>query len=115
MSDHQVSSDNNSDNSIANKTVNIVIEDCVIHLSGQVNRYTVPELIAGIDINLLCKEQFIIDFSAVSQVDTAGLAWILKIMGQGRQSGQAVKLRGIPSQLTNLARISDVDNLLSPA
>lgn len=97
MSEHQVS---------------IAIEDCVITISGSIDRHTVSELTKQIDLNKLCKDQFSIDFSAVVRVDTAGLAWILKIMAEGKQSGQTVNLKAVPEALMSLAGISGVDKLL---
>ncbi|MFT4924335.1 MAG: phospholipid transport system transporter-binding protein [Phenylobacterium sp.] len=92
--------------------VAIEVKDSLICLSGQVDRYTVPELIRGVDISVFGHEHITVDFSAVTQVDTAGLAWVLKLLGKARQLGVTVALQALPQQLINLASISDVDQLL---
>ncbi|MFT5161517.1 MAG: phospholipid transport system transporter-binding protein [Alteromonadaceae bacterium] len=106
-------SDNTQSTGVQASTVDFTIEDCTISLSGKVDRHTVPLLIRGIDLNRMCKDHFSIDFTAVSSVDTAGLAWLLKVMAQGRQAGQVVELKSVPAQLMSLARISDVEPLLN--
>ncbi|NQZ08553.1 MAG: STAS domain-containing protein [Algicola sp.] len=88
------------------------VDEGDIKLTGFIDRFTVPTLVKGIDISRISIEHLVIDFSAVEKVDTAGLAWILKIMSQARQSGQTVKLTAIPEQLVNLAEISGVEQLL---
>ncbi|MCJ8268055.1 MAG: STAS domain-containing protein [Psychrosphaera sp.] len=93
-------------------TLSYQVDEGDIKLTGFIDRFTVPTLIKGIDISKISIEHLVIDFSAVEKVDTAGLAWILKVMSQARQSGQTVKLTAIPEQLVNLAEISGVEQLL---
>lgn len=78
-----------------------------------VDRFTVNQLLKGIDIAKISEEHISIDFAAVERVDTAGLAWLLKVMGQARSAGQCVALKSLPVQMLNLARTSGVEQLLS--
>ncbi len=96
----------------SNSSLSYQVDEGDIKLTGFIDRFTVPTLVKGIDISRISIEHLVIDFSAVEKVDTAGLAWILKIMSQARQSGQTVKLTAIPEQLVNLAEISGVEQLL---
>ena len=89
------------------------VDDGVIALNGFIDRFTVPQLIKGIKLNKLNQEHLTIDMAGVEMVDTAGLAWILKVKAHADKSGQTVKLTTIPEQLSNLARLSGVDSLLS--
>jgi phospholipid transport system transporter-binding protein len=93
-------------------TLSYQVDEGDIKLTGFIDRFTVPTLVKGIDISRISIEHLVIDFSTVEKVDTAGLAWILKIMSQARQSGQTVKLIAIPEQLIDLAEISGVEQLL---
>lgn len=97
---------------MTNNGVSYRIDDCVIRISGHIDRHTVPGLMRTLDIGQLCDERFGVDFSEVVKIDTAGLAWILKIMAQGKQAGQAVDLIAVPPALLNLAAISGVESLL---
>lgn len=93
-------------------TVSYHVDEGDIQLSGFIDRFTVPTLIKGINISKIGQEQLTIDLSQVEKVDTAGLAWILKVMSQARQSGQLVTLATMPPQLCHLAQVSGVEALL---
>lgn len=108
----QEKSPQSAQSSKSSSTLSYQVDEGDIKLTGFIDRFTVPTLIKGIDISRISIEHLVIDFSAVEKVDTAGLAWILKIMSQARQSGQTVKLTAIPEQLVNLAEISGVEQLL---
>lgn len=84
-----------------------------IKLGGFIDRFTVTTLIKAIDISKISCEHLVINFAEVQKVDTAGLAWILKVMAQAKQAGQSVALTTLPKQLINLAEISGVEQLLA--
>jgi phospholipid transport system transporter-binding protein len=92
--------------------VTFQIDDGDIKLSGFIDRFTVNQLIGGINISKINDEHLTLDLADVKKVDTAGLAWLLKVMAQAGQSGQTVQLNAIPSQLLDLAQISGVEQLL---
>lgn len=48
----------------------------------------------------------------VERVDSAGLAWILNAIRDGKREGINVSLRELPEKLRKLAKISDVDGFL---
>ena len=54
-----------------------------------------------------------IDLSAVSGADSAGLALLVEWLSVAKAAGQALHYDNIPSQLLQLAKLSDVDGLLS--
>ena len=83
-----------------------------IALVGMVDRNTVPVLLKGIELSKFNHEQIVLDFSQVDKVDTAGLAWILKVKAHAEHSGQTLKLNNIPAQLCSLAQLGGVNNLL---
>ncbi|PKG84380.1 hypothetical protein CXF85_08645 [Colwellia sp. 75C3] len=58
-------------NSINHALVGIAIDGCQVNLSSQDDRYTVPQLIQGLDISGFGHEHITVDFSAVTKVDTA--------------------------------------------
>lgn len=55
------------------------------------------------------------DLMALQHVDTAGLAWLLHQLSQAKQLGIHVTLRNMPQQLTSLAEVSAVFDLLPVA
>lgn len=53
-----------------------------------------------------------IDLGDVERIDSAGLAWILNAIRDGKRQGINVSLREPPEKLRKLAKISDVDSFL---
>ena len=55
----------------------------------------------------------IIDLSAVAGSDSSGLALLIEWLSVARGAGRSLRYENIPLQLHQLARLSDVDALLS--
>ena len=58
-------------------------------------------------------ERLVIDCAAVSRADSAGLAVLLDWLAWGRRKSRAVTLQNLPQSLVAIARISEVDGLLT--
>jgi phospholipid transport system transporter-binding protein len=54
-----------------------------------------------------------IDCSGVTRADSAGLAVLLDWLAWGRRKSRSVSLENLPAPLVAIARISEVDELLS--
>jgi phospholipid transport system transporter-binding protein len=54
----------------------------------------------------------VIDCSGVTRADSAGLAVLLDWMAWGRRKSRSVTLANLPKSLLEIARISEVDELL---
>jgi phospholipid transport system transporter-binding protein len=57
----------------------------------------------------------VIDCGAVTRGDSAGLAVLLDWLSWGRRTSRRVALENLPESLVAIARISEVDELLSAA
>jgi phospholipid transport system transporter-binding protein len=53
------------------------------------------------------------DLSGVTHADSAGLSLLIEWLRQAKLQGKQLRYRSLPSQLSALASISDVDGLLS--
>jgi phospholipid transport system transporter-binding protein len=58
-------------------------------------------------------ERIVIDCSAVTRADSAGLAVLLDWLAWGRRNSRPVSLENLPASLVAIARISEVDGLLA--
>lgn len=58
-------------------------------------------------------ERIVIDCGAVTRADSAGLAVLLDWLAWGRRRTRPVALENLPASLIAIARISEVDELLS--
>lgn len=53
------------------------------------------------------------DLANAQRVDSAGLAWLINAIRDGKRQGLSVTLANLPEKLLQLAKISDVDGFLS--
>ena len=60
-------------------------------------------------------QSFVIDCKGVTRADSAGLAVLLDWLAWGRRKSRAVSFENLPDALVAIARISEVDGLLSAA
>jgi phospholipid transport system transporter-binding protein len=60
-------------------------------------------------------ERIVIDCGGVSRADSAGLAVLLDWLSWGRKRSRPVSLANLPDSLLAIARISEVDSLLTAA
>jgi phospholipid transport system transporter-binding protein len=60
-------------------------------------------------------ERIVIDCSGVTRADSAGLAVLLDWLAWARRKSRVLNLEGLPESLLAIARISEVDGLLTGA
>lgn len=56
-----------------------------------------------------------LDCAAVDAADSAGLAVLVDWLAWARRAGRKLQLRNLPAKLIDIARISELDELLLPA
>ena len=59
-------------------------------------------------------DRIVVDCSAVTRADSAGLAVLLDWLAWGRRKSRPVSLEKLPASLLAIARISEVDGMLLP-
>lgn len=57
----------------------------------------------------------VIDLSAVTGADSSGLALLIEWLSIAKNAGKTLRYENVPSQLHQLADLSDVEALISPA
>jgi len=57
----------------------------------------------------------VVDLGEVTQMDSAGLALLLEWVGWAHADGKKLMLANVPSNLMDLARMSEVDDLFTQA
>jgi phospholipid transport system transporter-binding protein len=58
-------------------------------------------------------QRIVVDCSGVSRADSAGLAVLLDWLAWGRRKSRPLSLQNLPASLIAIARISEVDELLT--
>ena len=56
---------------------------------------------------------FVVDCKGVTRADSAGLAVLLDWLAWGRRKARAVSFENLPTSLVAIARISEIDGLLT--
>jgi phospholipid transport system transporter-binding protein len=57
----------------------------------------------------------VIDLAAVTGSDSSGLALLIEWLSVAKRAGRGLRFENIPSQLQQLARLSEVEELLVPS
>jgi len=60
-------------------------------------------------------DRIVVDCGGVTRADSAGLAVLLEWLAWGRHRNRVVTLENLPASLVAIARISEVDGLLTAA
>jgi len=89
-------------------------EGQMLVLEGAVTLDTVPGLILEAEEHLR-QGADAIDFSAVTEVDSAAVALALEWVRQAERANVALRLVNLPASMQNLAKLYGVSELLQPA
>ena len=81
-------------------------------VSGSLSFDTVDALLQQSKSSFADKQSVDLDLSAVTHVDSAGLALLLEWLRYGKQQSKVVRYQNLPTQLRSLAAISEVESLL---
>ncbi len=80
--------------------------------SGELTRATITRAFDKKYRQLVENERMVLDLAKISQIDTAGLAWILLLIELAASKACHISLINIPDDLLKLAKLSAVDTLL---
>ncbi len=80
--------------------------------NGALTRATITRTFDKKYRKLVDSKRIIIDLAKVSQIDTAGLAWILLLIELAANKTCHLSLVNLPGDLLKLAKLSAVDTLL---
>ncbi len=82
-------------------------------LSGTLSVVTAGQLLSEGARSIGAGEAQCIDLAGVKGADSAGLALLIEWLSVAKSSGHALRYENIPTQLQQLAKLSDVEELLS--
>jgi phospholipid transport system transporter-binding protein len=92
-------------------TLKIAQQGNTFHFTGELNRDTLMLYSPFKPLNSV-SGAIEFDFSALHNVDTAGLAWLLQQLAQSKALGISIALCNVPKQLLSLADVTAVRPLL---
>jgi phospholipid transport system transporter-binding protein len=82
---------------------------------GSLHFITVSALLAAGVAAINAGRAAVIDLAGVTASDSAGLALLIEWLSVAKDASRALRFENIPSQLQQLARLSEVEELLVPA
>ena len=81
---------------------------------GSLHFTTVRRLLAAGAAAICGGQAAAIDLTGVTASDSAGLALLIEWLSIAKAAGRALRFENIPLQLQQLARLSEVEDLLAP-
>lgn len=81
-------------------------------IHGELVFATVPGLLAQAAGRFDGQGDLVIDLSGVTHSDSAGLALVLEWLDECRQAGRGLRLQTPPQSMLDIARVSNVSDLL---
>jgi|TARA_B110000881_G_scaffold216104_1_gene231175 phospholipid transport system transporter-binding protein len=99
------------------RNITWVLTENSIIFTGELTRHTVPNIPDQLS-NSLFKHgalntcSIVLEFKAVTKIDTAGLAWLLLQVEHARAANCQLHFASLPSALIKLAQLSAVDEFL---
>ena len=84
-------------------------------VTGALHFITVSALLAAGVAAINDGRATVIDLAGVTASDSAGLALLIEWLSVAKSAGRTLRFENIPSQLQQLARLSEVEELLIPA
>jgi phospholipid transport system transporter-binding protein len=82
---------------------------------GSLHFTTVSALLAAGIAAIDAGRAAVIDLAGVTASDSAGLALLIEWLSVAKAASRSLRFENIPSQLQQLARLSEVEELLVPA
>ncbi|MGL6261367.1 STAS domain-containing protein [Vibrio sp. WXL210] len=84
-----------------------------IHLSGPLDRDTVPALWQQLSTWKPAFEQHRLDLSEIERIDSAGMVMLIHLIEHAKSENCHIMLCFVPEELGTLFRLSNVESLLA--
>ena len=82
-------------------------------VEGELSKFTVPSIIQHAHQLLQSASQnILIDLQGVTRTDSAGLALLLEWMSIAQDKALQIHFRNLPAQLSKIAEVSDLEDIL---
>jgi anti-sigma B factor antagonist len=84
-----------------------------VAVTGEVDAYTAPEMRAQLLDAMRLNPVVIVDLSAVTFMDSQGLAALLRARQEAESSGGRLRLEGVPSRILRLLQLTRLDSVFT--
>lgn len=83
------------------------------YVSGVLDFSTVTALLTQIHTLAGLDSEMTLDFSGLERANSAGLALLMELLADARNRDRVMHFKGIPEKLIDLARMSNIEHLLT--
>jgi len=92
-------------------------KDGIIAVSGRLDFSTATEALSAVNEQMLAvasgnSDAQVIDLSAVTHSNSAGLALMIEWLAEAQRAGRIVRFENIPSSLRQISTVCQVDSLI---
>lgn len=97
-----------------NSAVELKLENGTAHIEGELTFHTVGGVLKQIRrlLGVGSGESLTLDFGTTRRTDSAALALLLECIREARRQNRRIVYRNLPQRLLQLAKISEIDNLI---
>ena len=96
----------------ANSAVSVRVDGDICHLDGIIDFTTAPALLNEVAGHFTKNGSVVIDFSAVSQANSAALALLLQWKDQAAEKGCTLNHQNLPESIQQLSEICQVSTFI---
>ncbi len=94
------------------KKITLSITENNVLFAGELTRQTVMTIRKKSMAHIVNQQRINLDLQQVTQVDTAGLAWLFYLLEQASKTSCQITFSSVPSKLDKLISLSGVDGFL---
>lgn len=94
------------------KKITLSITENNVLFAGELTRQTVMTIPKKSMAHIVNQQRINLDLQQVTQVDTAGLAWLFYLLEQASKTSCQITFSSVPSKLDKLISLSGVDGFL---
>lgn len=91
------------------------LDESTLMIKGALTRQFISQKLISEAEDLSTLDKMSVDLSDVSQVDTAGLAFLLLLIEKANKAQIVLTFKHLPNDLLKLAKLSAIDSFLSVA
>ena len=97
---------------MANQTISLRIDGDVCYLDGVIDFDTAPKLLTDVSGQFEANRSLMVDFSSVTQANSAALALLLEWKEQAMEKGCTVNHQNLPDSIRQLSEICQVSEFI---
>ncbi|XPF92724.1 STAS domain-containing protein [Colwellia sp. RE-S-Sl-9] len=93
-------------------TIDWIYEQDTAVFKGELSMNTIDIAFENKTVDTFHNKSLVVDLGGIVKADTAGLAWLLRLVEEAKKTKSEISFHNIPQDLLKLAKLSAVDLFL---